>query len=153
MQGSQLVLALDAKQINQVAVALKEPVARARLQAERVRSASNIRQMLMSGVMHANQNKGQWPADMKELEKAMAKFGGPNFKAIMTNPARPEVQPAYVYVKPAKGIKSPADTVVMYESHKQFGEGINVGFADGHVEFVGSKKHFDELLAKTAQEQ
>ena len=153
VRGSQLLLALDTKQIHQLAVAMQEPFARARQTAMRVRSASNIRQMLQTAHLHSSQNKGQWPADIKELEKAMARFHGPNVKQIMANPAKPGVQPAYVYVQPAKGMKADPDTVVMYESHKEFGAGVNVGFLDGHVEFVADKKRFDEMLAKTAQQQ
>jgi prepilin-type processing-associated H-X9-DG protein len=154
VQGSQLVLALDAKQLNQVAVAMREPLMRARQTAMRVQSASNIRQMLQACLLHANENKGQYPADLKALEAAMAKFmpEPAMVKRIMTNPAKPEIQPAYVYIKPAKGNAAPAETVVIYESHKDFGDGINVGFADGHVEFVGQKQQFDQALAKTAQQ-
>jgi prepilin-type processing-associated H-X9-DG protein len=149
------VLKLDAGQINQVAVAMKEPLMRARQAALRVQSMSNIRQLLQTCLLHANENKGQYPADMKALEAAMAKWNpDPNAaKRVLTNPRHPEIQPAYVYIKPAQGVKAPAETVVIYESHKEFGDGINVGFADGHVEFVGQKQQFDQMLAKTAQQQ
>ncbi|MEA2711044.1 MAG: hypothetical protein QOF78_3645 [Phycisphaerales bacterium] len=151
-QGSQLVSSLDTKDLNQVAVALREPLARARQVALRVQSSSNIRQILQTCLMHSNENKGAWPADMKELEKSMTKFAGPNVKRLLTNPQRPSVQPAYVYIKPVQ--KQPnGDTVVIYESHKDFGDGVNVGFADGHVEWVAQKQQFDQMLAKTAQEQ
>jgi prepilin-type processing-associated H-X9-DG protein len=152
VQGSQLVTSLDTKDIKQAAVAMKEPLGRARQVALRVRSASNIRQILQVCMLHSNDNKGVWPADMKELEKSMAKFGGPNSKQVLTNPQKPTVQPAYVYIKPAKKQPDP-QTVVVYESHKDFGDGINVGFADGHVEWVSQKQQFDQMLAKTAQDQ
>ena len=155
VQGSQLVLALDAKQINQVAVAMREPLMRGRQAALRVQSASNIRQILQSCLLYANENKGQYPADMKELEKAMAQWmpEPAMVKRVLTNPRQPDVKPAYVYIKPAEGVKAPAETVVIYESHKDFGDGINVGFADGHVEFVNRREQFDQMLAKTAQQQ
>jgi prepilin-type processing-associated H-X9-DG protein len=151
VQGSQLVTSLDAKQMNELAVAMREPVARARQQAMRVRSMSNMRQILMTCMMSMNENKGQWPADMKALEAAVAKYArGQNAKMILANPNRPGVAPAYVYIKPAQKQPDP-QTVVLYESHKEFGEGVNVGFADGHVEFINRKERFDELLAKQAQ--
>jgi len=151
-QGSQLVLNLDAKQANEVAAALREPLARARQVALRVQSSSNIRQILQACLLYANENKGKYPDDMKALQAAMAKFNPGMVKRVMTNPAHPEIQPAYVYIKPAKGNAATAETVVIYESHKDFGNGINVGFADGHVEWVGQKQQFEQMLAKQAQE-
>jgi len=154
-QGSQLVLGLDAKQLNQLAVAMREPLMRGRVAALRVQSASNIRQLLQGCLLYSNENKGKYPANLKELEKSMAGFidDPKQLQAIFTNPRKPDVKPAYVYIAPAKGNAAPADVVVIYESHKDFGDGVNVGFADGHVEFVEDKKRFDEMLAKTAQQQ
>jgi prepilin-type processing-associated H-X9-DG protein len=153
-EGSQLVLNLDNKQVAQLAVAMKVPMQRQREVAMRVRSASNIRQILQACLLFSNDNKGKYPDDMKALQGAMAKFMNPNaVKQVLTNPRHPEIQPAYVYIKPAKGNAAPAETVVIYESHKDFGDGINVGFADGHVEYVGQKQQFEQMLARTAQDQ
>ena len=154
-QGSQLLLSLDGKQLNQLAVAMREPLMRGRTAALRVQSASNIRQLLQGCLLYSNENKGKYPANLKELEKSMAGFidDPKQLQAIFTNPRKPDVKPAYVYIAPAKGNAAPADVVVIYESHKDFGDGVNVGFADGHVEFVEDKKRFDEMLAKTAQQQ
>ena len=109
------------RQINQVAVAMREPIMRGRQAALRVQSASNIRQILQTCMLHANENQGQYPADMKELEKAMAKWmpEPAMVKRVLTNPRKPDVQPAYVYIKPAKGNAAPADTVVIYDKIKE----------------------------------
>jgi prepilin-type processing-associated H-X9-DG protein len=154
-EGSQLVLNLDNKQVNQLAVAMKVPMQKQREVAMRVRSASNIRQILQICLLYSNDNKGKYPDDFKALQGAFAKYmgGAGNAKQVLTNPRHPEVQPAYVYIKPAKGNAAPAETVVIYESHKDFGDGINVGFADGHVEYVGQKQQFEQMLARTAQDQ
>lgn len=154
VKGNQAVVSWNAQDIAQAAAAMVAPMARARQTAHRVKSASNIRQLLQTCLIHANENKGQYPADMKALEGAMQRNMGArgNLKQILTNPAHPEIQPAYVYIKPAQGFRAGADTVVIYESHKEFGEGINVGFADGHVEWIGQKQRFDEMLAKQAQQ-
>jgi prepilin-type processing-associated H-X9-DG protein len=151
--NNQVVAQVDAKQIGAFATAMREPLGRARQVALRVQSASNLRQLTMVCLMHANENKGQWPADMKEVEAAAAKFAGkvgPRGPQILTNPQRPEVKPAYVYVKPPAKNADP-QTVVLYESHKEFGEGVNVAFYDGHVEWIGKKEQFEQLLAKQAQ--
>jgi prepilin-type processing-associated H-X9-DG protein len=111
--------------------------------------------MLQGCLLYSNDNKGKYPPNLQELEKSMAAYmpEPAQLKQILTNPRKPDVKPAYVYIAPAKGNAAPADTVVIYESHKEFGDGVNVGFADGHVEFVADKKRFDEMLAKTAQQQ
>ena len=154
-QGSQLVLSLDARQLDQLAVAMREPLMRGRMAALRVHSASNIRQLLQGCLLYANDNKGKYPPNLQELEKAMVAYmpEPAQVKQILTNPSRPEQKPAYVYIAPAKGHGAPADMVVIYEAHKEFGDGINVGFADGHVEFVAQKQRFDQMLAKTAQQE
>ena len=155
-QGSQLVASLDAKQVNQLAVAMKEPLARSRQVALRVQSASNIRQLLQTCLLFANDNKGKYPEDFKALQAAIPKYMGANpqtAQRVLSNPRHPEIQPGYVYIKPAKGNAASAETVVIYESHKDFGDGINVGFGDGHVEWVAQKQQFEQMLAKTAQEQ
>ena len=154
-QGSQLVLSLDARQLNELAVAMREPLMRGRMAALRVQSASNIRQLLQGCLLYANDNKGKYPANLQELEKSMLAYmpEPAQIKQILTNPARPEQKPAYVYIAPAQGFKAGPDVVVIYESHKDFGDGVNVGFADGHVEFVAQKQRFDQILAKTAQQQ
>ena len=155
-QGSQLVANLDAKQVNLLAVAMKEPLARSRQVAMRVQSASNIRQLLQTCLLFANENKGKYPEDFKALQAAIPKYMGANpqnAQRVLTNPRHPEIQPGYVYIKPPKGNAASAETVVIYESHKDFGDGINVGFGDGHVEWVGQKQQFEQMLAKTAQDQ
>ena len=145
-QGSQLVLNLDAKQANEVAAALREPLARARQVALRVQSSSNIRQILVACTMYRNDNKDTWPDDFKGLDKYV------KVPQVFTNPAKPDLKPGYVYLKPVEPIVDPSGHVVVYEAHTDFGDGVNVGFADGHVEWVGQKQQFEQMLAKQAQE-
>jgi prepilin-type processing-associated H-X9-DG protein len=149
VQNDQLILELKEAQLMTVASALAGPLHEARLQAMRVQSMSNIRQILLACHMYAADNQGQWPDDLTGLEKY---FGaGEQAKRIMTNPLRPEVKPAYVYLKPADpGGADAASKAVLYESHTDFGRGVAVGFADGHVEYVANRQRFDQLLAKAA---
>ena len=151
--GSQVVVSLDDKQMTALATAISTPLMRARAVARRVQSASNIRQMLMACMMFKNDNKNAWPADRQAFEQAVAKYArrGRGGRDVLVNPQHPDVRPAYVYIKPSRPDPDP-QSVVIYESHKEFGEGINVGFADGHVEWVAQKKAFDEMLARTAQD-
>jgi prepilin-type processing-associated H-X9-DG protein len=113
----------------------------------RTQSMSNMRQILLGCVMYASDNKDQWPKDLSAAEKYL---GGPaKLQQIMVNPSRPDAKPAYVYVQPAGDgpVANPASTLVLYESHTDFGPGVSVGFADGHVEFVRNRERFDQLLA------
>jgi prepilin-type processing-associated H-X9-DG protein len=146
VQNDQLVLSLDEKQVATLATALGPPLREARLSAMRTASMSNMRQLLLGVIMSARDNKGQWPDDLSAIEKYLG--GKEKAAAVMTNPARPQVKPAYVYVKPADANPAnPGTTMVLYESHTDFGRGVSVGFADGHVEYVSDRARFERLLA------
>jgi prepilin-type processing-associated H-X9-DG protein len=148
VKDDKVVATLAGPQFDTLAQAMAESLARSRQVALRIRSASNMRQLLQGTMMYQNDNKGQWPEDLKALEAYMAKTNGPNAKTMMTNPRHPNVNPGYVYIKPARNQPAPAETAVMYETFGEFGDGVNVGFADGHVEFVANQQDFEKLLAK-----
>ena len=68
---------------------------------------------------------------------------------ILTNPEYPDRHPAYIYVKAAENfskIRDSSSTVVIYESIAKWTGGVNIGFADGHVEFISDHKKVAELL-------
>ena len=147
VQKDQLVLELKEKQLTALASALAVPLHQARLQAMQVQSMSNLRQLLLACHMYAADHQGQWP---DELAAVTQKYLGGVEKArqIMTNPARPQADPGYTYLKPADPRGGDMATkAVMYETHTDFGRGVAVGFADGHVEFVNNRQRFDRLLA------
>ena len=162
LQGDRVVIALDEKQLVALAGEMRGPLTLSKEQALRVRTMSNMRQILVACIMYHNDNS-KWPDDLKSLTKYLNGGGGgapvgapgpggagPGGKnAVLINPRRPDAEPGFIYCKPAEPILQPAETVVMYESHKDFADGVNVGFADGHVEFVNDKQRFDELLART----
>jgi len=52
----------------------------------------------------------------------------------------------YVYLKPRRGSRDP-NTLVLYEAHDKWGDGINVVCADGRVRFITDKSKFEKLLA------
>ena len=150
--GDQVVLTLDNDKLMAMAKELQPAIVEARSHARRIAGASNIRQLLMACQMYMAEHKGQWPDDLKATEKYLG--GAAGAANVMKNPARPEMNPAYVYVKPAVvPVPKPAETVVVYEAHKDFGAGVNVGFADGHVEYVSDAKRFDQLLGAAAAAQ
>lgn len=72
--------------------------------------------------------------------------------AYLRNPARPEMAASYVYVRPllpGTRIDNLDRMVVFFEAHDKWGDGINVGFVDGHVWFTNDQQLFLKLLDDT----
>lgn len=148
-QGDTLKLTLDAERRLTLAKAVIPSMLHARETARRVQSASNIRQQLQVLVMWSADNRGAWPTSLEAAAKAFDVVD-----QVFTNPRYTGAQPHYIYVRPADLMgrtKNPAERLVIYEAHDDFGDGINVGFADGHVEFINDEARFKQLL-KTAQD-
>lgn len=148
VQNDQLVLELKEDRLKGLATALSGPLLEARWQARQVQSITNIKNIVLACHMHAADHQGQWPDDLAATVKYLG--GAEQAKLILTNPLRPEVKPAYVYLKPADPRRNTADTAAIYESHTDFGRGVAVGFVDGHVEFINDRQRFDQLLADVA---
>jgi len=145
--GDKLRLTLSGKQMDPLVETLGRTLVQARRQAKRAVSASHISGILKAVYMYAAENKDQWPPDLSALKRHL----GREWKKMLTNPLRPELEVGYVYVRPAAkttDVKDPAGTVVLYEAHEKWGEGINVGFADGHVSRMTDQAKFKELLKK-----
>lgn len=118
----------------------------AREQANRVQSAANLRQIGMGSMMYANEHKGKLPPDLGEI-LAM----GDILPEAFVNPRTGTVVPPglqgeelkewvdessdYVYVGAGKDLRATADTVIAYERPGSDPEGLNILFADGHVEW------------------
>jgi len=81
--------------------------------------------------MYTQEHKGQWPDDLQTTTKAMKL---PD--VVLRNPQQPQAKTPYVYLKPATPMPAPQNTIVVHESTEGAREGINVGFGDGHVEFM-----------------
>ncbi len=130
VKGDRLTIDLNENQTEAAATHLTYLAWRARTQANRMASATHIRQLLIGMQMYANEHKGEFP---DTLEQAAKRAEVP--PAVLINPGRPAENPGYVYIKPPDGVKAGSDRVVLYEKYKPTDEGINLGFADGHVEF------------------
>lgn len=102
-------------------------------QADRIKSATQIKQLLLAGLKYAREN-GQWPATLEDFGiEAMVKSQWP--------------RDGYGYIPPQQQWPN-AQSVVIYENCEQWGEGINVGFGDGHVEFIREEAEFLKRLAQ-----
>jgi prepilin-type processing-associated H-X9-DG protein len=120
---------------------------RAREQANRVKSASNLRQMGMAVQMHANENKGRFPDDIADLLKqdlSAEVFGNPRNQGVSPPAGASPEQLAqwvresseYVYKGKGKNFRMTSEEVLAYEKPEGLTDGINILFGDGHVEFV-----------------
>lgn len=107
-------------------------------------SAMNIKRMVLVCYQYGDKN-GQWP---DTLESLLGKGIEPE---LLVNPARPELANGYIYIKPKLPDDmqhNPEKKIVLYEAYETWGDGIYVGFADGHVEFIKQEADFLKLLSQ-----
>ncbi len=148
VSNDQLVVTADTDKLNAMAKEMAPMFVQQRKQAMAMQGMSNERQLLMGCMMYANENKGKWPEDLTAIKKYL-----PSLEQITINPSHPDLKPGYVYIKPSS-MKNANETLVIYESHHEFGHGVAVGFADGHCEMIGDKSRFDALCQpKTAMDE
>jgi len=121
---------------------------RARETANRVKCASNMRQIGQALLLYANDNHGQYPPRLEDLLLAgnvnSSVFVCPDSNDTPAPGATPQAQAAalsagghesYIYI-PNLSSSASADTIVLYEPLSDHsGQGMNVLFGDGHVEF------------------
>ena len=133
---------------------------RARETANRVKCASNERQIGMAIMLYANENKGKYPPDLGTLLRTQditvevftcPSSGNTIPPEVKTGPM--DVQVAWVngsasYVYLGAGMKNTAgaEQVVAYEKeddHDQ--DGMNILYGDGHVEWQPMFRAREEL--------
>jgi prepilin-type processing-associated H-X9-DG protein len=120
---------------------------RARETANRVKCASNLRQIGMAVLLYSNDNHGKYPPDLGTLIKTeditASVFVCPDTNSQPPPGMTPD-QAAdwvnhnsdYVYLGAGMVQGQQPSTVVCYEKDKDHGgDGINMLFGDGHVEF------------------
>jgi prepilin-type processing-associated H-X9-DG protein len=123
---------------------------RARETANRVKCASNERQIGLAILLYSNENKGKYPPDLGTLLRtqditidvfvcptsddavpAGVRTGGMDAQVKWVNE-----NSSYVYVGAGMNFNAAADTVVLYEKTGNHGEdGMNFLYGDGHVEW------------------
>ncbi len=117
---------------------MEGPLERAAQLARRLQSAANMDRILKIGLAYIEENGGEWPNSLDDL----VNYGLD--KETLVGPRQLERENAYVYLKP-KGRLSPSD-IILYEAYDGWGDGINVGFADGHIEFIKEESDFGKRL-------
>jgi prepilin-type processing-associated H-X9-DG protein len=126
-------------------------LSKAREVANRTKSASNLRQIGMGCILYANENNGKMPPDLGTILKTQDLVLQVFVSPMGNNPVpanlgqmTPDRQAAwvnsnsdYVYMARGKTNAIPADQVVAYEKlQNSRGQGTNMLFGDGHVEWV-----------------
>jgi len=124
---------------------------RAREAANRIKSASNLKQIGMANLMYANENKDQFANDFGTLIKTQDIT-----PEVFINPRADSDLPANIdmftpdqkadwvnsssnYIWIGQGLTSenaPADQPIAFENPMTVDEGINILFGDGHVEWM-----------------
>jgi prepilin-type processing-associated H-X9-DG protein len=136
---------------------------RARETANRVTSASNLKQIGMGVMFYANENKGRLPDNFAELLRTQDLH-----HSVMLNPRSDTSFPNeltrdeanqfaadnsdYVYVGAGKKmVDIQADTILAYERPDGLEDGINILFGDGHIEFVRMEQAMEMIEAQQLQ--
>jgi prepilin-type processing-associated H-X9-DG protein len=140
---------MDVQSTALMASILLPSLNRAREQANRVKSASNLRQMGQAVQMFANENKGKFPQEIGQLPATQDLPADVFVNPRKGSPAPPAEARAgdaaakwvrqnsdYVYVGAGKDYRMSADEVLAYEKPEGLNDGINLLFGDGHVEFL-----------------
>ncbi len=125
-------------------------LSRSRQMANRVKSASNLRQIGQGCLLYANENRGKYPPSLG----AMAGEVDVGWEVFLMPQSNKTVPPAprggdpkalaawvdansdYAYLGKGKTNDMAPEEVVAYEKHEPGVEGANVLFGDGHVEWV-----------------
>jgi len=122
-----------------IVTVVKPMLVRSATQAARRHSAENMKQILLGIIMYANNHKGEFPPDLAITVKDQDM--SPD---VLIDPLDPEQKLGFIYVRPSTPSRStPADLPIVYE---QFAGGNNVGFADGHVEWFGTRQQVEDLI-------
>lgn len=136
---------MAAEQAFFVGVALPS-LNQSRMVANRVKSASNLRQIGLAMQLYANENKGKFPTTMGELlltqDITIDVFVSPETMTRAPLEKNKEEQALWVskdsdyeYIGGGKTVRAGADVIMAYEKFRPGVQGVNVLFGDGHVEY------------------
>ena len=124
------------------------PVRRTAEAAASEHSMNNIRNIVLACAAYTRTHEGEWPDNLHVLLDPKLLSTDRFFR----NPRRPELAVGYVLVKPSKkAVEAGAnETVVIYEAYDAWPQGgINVGFADGHVQLMTDEAAFKKRLGES----
>jgi prepilin-type processing-associated H-X9-DG protein len=140
---------------------------RARTTANRVKSASNLKQIGNGLFLYANDHKGKFPDTLGELAAATddlppSVFVNPNGNTEAPNAAPDKATLSawvndssdYVYLGAGKTNAESPETIIAYEKPEtNDNQGMNVLFGDGHVEWLDYHSGMERINAQLAKEK
>lgn len=134
------------------AAMLLPALAKARESARRATCLSNLKQIGLGCTMWACEHDEQFPPDLKALYPDFVPdlkvFECPSSADKVRSAAEIDTKGSYIYVS-GLSLSSPLDAVLVYEKEENHGgEGRNVLFVDGHVEWV-REESFGEVLNRS----
>lgn len=109
----------------------------------RAESTVKMDRILKACRKYVNEHGGQWPDSLHELES----YGLD--EEIFANPRQPKREVGYIYLKPP--VSASESRIVLYEAYDVWSGGINVGFANYHVQFIKQESDFKNQLEKSIQ--
>jgi prepilin-type processing-associated H-X9-DG protein len=124
---------------------LMPALVRAREQARRVSSMSNLKQIGLGLLMYADDRDDKLPGDLTAISSYL---GSSN---VLDSPRKPKgfTGPSYIYI-PGQTTSMYPGNIVAYENPAFCQDGLNVLFLDGHVEFM-KPEPFRQELADTCK--
>ena len=119
-----------------------------RVNTNRLKCASHLRQIGQGVQMFANENSGRFPDDLTTLfvtqDLTSEVFVCPHANSPQG------AQLSYIYAGKGMSIRTPPNAVLAYEPPANHGDGMNVLFVDGHTEWLNvaqGRKLLSELAA------
>ncbi len=146
---------LPIEMMGWVASFLTEPLARARESARRAACINNIKQVVMACHTYASDHKGRLPDKLSQVHPyahSLAVFSCPSTGTVISRPEDIDSMSSYKLIGGfvLKEVKETGKRLVLYESLENHGDGANVAFADGHVQWVKPER-LRELLKEAGQ--
>jgi prepilin-type processing-associated H-X9-DG protein len=129
-----------------VAAALPS-LGQAKVNADRVKSAANLRQIGQALILYAGNNNGQLPPDLATALKTQDL--SPDSLHSPFAPGKDNTGYRYLHAAGTKDV--PPDVAIAYDAAElQKGDGANVLYGDGHVEWL-DQAGVKEVLEKTSK--
>jgi hypothetical protein len=142
VEQDRVVVAVDRGQLNDVVPPLAAAMTTARRRAALMRSANQVRQLLLGVIMYADAHQGQFPDTLEEAAKTAAGGDNASAAALLRNPRGAA---RYQYLKPKVGLSAlgnVSETLILYEKAEKWEAPAVLGFADGHVITVKDEAEF-----------
>ena len=138
---------------------------RARETANRVKCGSNMRQIGQGIFLYANENKGKYPPNLGILVKTeeltpqvfvcpTGNTAPPNGLAIDDQVKWVNDNADYVYLGSGMNVTAGAEVIVLYEKPGAHGgQGMNMLYGDGHVEFQMMQSAMQQIQKQNANKK